>query len=208
MAIDAQATQQVIAGFNKMRTGIILLFISWILIAGASMGLLGALFTLNLAAMFAGALMYIILLLVALILALVGFIGFFISGVSMVANVKREYASASTLLKIGFRIGLIILILALIISIVGSLINPAIILVGLILILIGGILVFIGYIGLIILAFKLNSVEGVSLFMIAGILFIIGIFLPILGIVAWIIMYIGLGEAIYKAQRSMATIQL
>jgi hypothetical protein len=38
------------------------------------------------------------------------------------------------------------------------------------------ILLFIGYTGLIVLSFKLENVEGESLYMVAGILFIVGIF--------------------------------
>jgi len=54
------------------------------------------------------------------------------------------------------------------------------------------------------LCFKLNDFEKNSLYLAAGILFLIGIIFPILDFVAWILLYIALGESLRKAN-SQAT---
>jgi hypothetical protein len=63
--------------------------------------------------------------------------------------------------------------------------------VGVIIAVVGLILLLIGFIGLIILMFKLRDDLKDDLFLVAGILFIIGIFVPILTIIAWVLVYVG-----------------
>ncbi len=62
------------------------------------------------------------------------------------------------------------------------------------------VLLLIGYVGLIIGMFKLKDVTGEDLFLAAAILFIISIFLPILDFIAWILTYIGAGEAVKRVK--------
>jgi uncharacterized membrane protein len=57
--------------------------------------------------------------------------------------------------------------------------------VGIFILLAGWILTIIGYVGLLILGLKLNDLEKNPLYLVAGILFIVGIFVPILGFIAW-----------------------
>ena len=54
--------------------------------------------------------------------------------------------------------------------------------------------------GTIILGFKLHDIEKNKLYLAAAILFIIGIFIPITGFIAWILLYIALGKSIRKAE--------
>ncbi|NPB00412.1 MAG: DUF973 family protein [Crenarchaeota archaeon] len=69
-----------------------------------------------------------------------------------------------------------------------------------ILILASLILLFIGYIGIIIGMFKLKDVTGEDLFMVAGILFIISLFIPLLDFIAWILTFVGAGNAIKRVK--------
>lgn len=55
---------------------------------------------------------------------------------------------------------------------------------------IGGILFLIGYIGNIIYFFKLRDVFNSSIFLVAAILLILGIFVGILQFIAWILIFI------------------
>jgi uncharacterized membrane protein len=87
--------------------------------------------------------------------------------------------------------------------IVGAL--TLIILVGLFIIIIAAILLLIGYIGLIILGFKLNELEKNTLYLVAAILFIIGIFIGIASFVGWILLYVALGDSIRKATGAPST---
>ncbi|MEM1745956.1 MAG: hypothetical protein QXZ45_03895 [Candidatus Nezhaarchaeales archaeon] len=63
---------------------------------------------------------------------------------------------------------------------------------------VGYILLILGYVGVIILCFKLNEVEQNTLYLVAGIMFIIAIFISIVGFVAWILLYVALGDSIRK----------
>jgi len=71
---------------------------------------------------------------------------------------------------------------------------------GVFVILIGAVFILIGFIGVIILCFKLNDVYSNTLYLVAGILFIIGLFIPILAVIAWILLYAGLGSTVRKLQ--------
>ncbi|MDH5815874.1 MAG: hypothetical protein QE164_03655 [Candidatus Nezhaarchaeota archaeon] len=64
---------------------------------------------------------------------------------------------------------------------------------------VGYILLILGYVGVIILCFKLNEVEQNTLYLVAGIMFIIAIFISIVGFVAWILLYVALGDSIKNA---------
>ncbi|NPB00792.1 MAG: DUF973 family protein [Crenarchaeota archaeon] len=62
------------------------------------------------------------------------------------------------------------------------------------------VLLIIGYIGIIIGMFKLKDITGENLFHTAGILFIIGIFIPVLSFIAWILVFIGARRSIKRMQ--------
>lgn len=69
-------------------------------------------------------------------------------------------------------------------------------------ILVAIVLYILGYIGMLIMCLKLNDLEKNSLYLVAGILFIISIFLPILDFIGWILLYVALGDSINKRMRA------
>jgi len=123
------------------------------------------------------------------LLWLYGFYGKFIPGVEQLRKARPEYSTAASLIRIGYIWGLILIIVGVIL---------AIILIGIFLVVIGYILLILGYIGMIILCFNLNSSEGNSLYLVAGILFIIGIIIPLLIFIAYILLYVALGDSLRK----------
>ncbi|MEM4613964.1 MAG: hypothetical protein QXJ56_08445, partial [Ignisphaera sp.] len=68
--------------------------------------------------------------------------------------------------------------------------NPGIAFGGLAIAVIGGILFLIGYIGNIIYFFKLKDVFNSTIFLVAAILLIIGIFIGITQFIAWILTFV------------------
>ncbi|NPA69821.1 MAG: DUF973 family protein [Crenarchaeota archaeon] len=62
------------------------------------------------------------------------------------------------------------------------------------------ILLLIGYIGIIIGMFRLREITDEDLFLAAGIIFIISIFLPIMDFVGWILTFIGASEAMKRVK--------
>jgi hypothetical protein len=135
----------------------------------------------------------IVLLIIGGVIALIGLWGKFIPGVEKLAVINPEFGTSRTLIKIGLLWGIILLIVGAI-----TLIIP-IGLFRLFIIIIAGILLLIGYIGLIILGFKLNELEKNTLYLVAAILFIIGIFIGIASFVGWILLYVALGDSIRRA---------
>ncbi len=113
-----------------------------------------------------------------------------------------EFGTASTMIRVGYIAGPLIGILALVLLIIGAVIqNSAIVFSGLGIGIAAIILLFIGFIGLVILCFKINSVFESSMFLAAGILFIVGIFVAICDLIAWILVYVGASEILRKVQR-------
>jgi hypothetical protein len=150
---------------------------------------------------------FIILIIFALLgafLSLYGLYGKIVPGTSMLANVRPKYGTASALVKIGYVGGLIILILGLILALVTASMGFIGLVASLVIILLGIILLFIGKIGIIILSFKLNDDFAETLILVAGILFILGIFFPILDFIAWILLYAGLGNVIERLRVTLA----
>ncbi|MCC5990870.1 MAG: DUF973 family protein [Thermosphaera sp.] len=123
------------------------------------------------------------------LLWLYGFYGKFIPGVEQLRKARPEYSTATSLIRIGYIWGLILIIVGVILTII---------LIGIFLVVIGYILLILGYIGMIILCFNLNSNEGNSLYLVAGILFIIGIIIPLLQFIAYILLYVALGDTLRK----------
>jgi len=132
----------------------------------------------------------IVLLIIGGVIALIGLWGKFIPGVEKLAVINPEFATSRTLIKIGLFWGIILLI-------VGAV--TMIVIIGIFIIIVAAILLLIGHIGLIILGFKLNELEKNTLYLVAAILFIIGIFIGIASFVGWILLYVALGDSIRKA---------
>ncbi len=106
------------------------------------------------------------------------------------------YGTAATLVRIGYVWGAILLIIGII---------TLIIIIGAVLLIIGLILLLLGKIGVIIGMFQINSETGESMFLVTGILFLIGLFVPFLSFIGWIIIYIATDSAIarYKEKTEM-----
>jgi hypothetical protein len=185
--------------YRLMREGALLLIISSLLVGVGTV----LLFFSIIPAVFAGfkavlglVIALIVLLIVGGVIALIGLWGKFIPGVEKLAVINPEFGTSRTLIKIGLFWGIILLI-------VGAL--TLIILVGVFIIIIAAILLLIGYIGLIILGFKLNELEKNTLYLVAAILFIIGIFIGVASFVGWILLYVALGDSIRKATGTLST---
>jgi len=185
--------------YRLMREGALLLIISSLLV-GAGMVLL---FFSIIPAAFVGfkavlglVIALIVLLIVGGVIALIGLWGKFIPGVEKLAVINPEFGTSRTLIKIGLFWGIILLI-------VGAV--TMIVIIGIFIIIVAAILLLIGYIGLIILGFKLNELEKNTLYLVAAILFIIGIFIGIASFVGWILLYVALGDSIRKATGAPST---
>jgi uncharacterized membrane protein len=185
--------------YRLMREGALLLIISSLLV-GAGMVLL---FFSIIPAAFVGfkavlglVIALIVLLIIGGVIALIGLWGKFIPGVEKLAVINPEFGTSRTLIKIGLFWGTILLI-------VGA--ATLIVLIGVFIIIIAAILLLIGYIGLVILGFKLNELEKNTLYLVAAILFIIGIFIGIASFVGWILLYVALGDSIRKATGAPST---
>jgi hypothetical protein len=185
--------------YRLMREGALLLIISSLLVGAGTV----LLFFSIIPATFVGfevvlglVIALIVLLIVGGVIALIGLWGKFIPGVEKLAVINPVFATSRILIKIGLFWGIILLI-------VGAL--TLIILVGLFIVIVAAILLLIGHIGLIILGFKLNELEKNTLYLVAAILFIIGIFIGIASFVGWILLYVALGDSIRKATGSSPT---
>jgi hypothetical protein len=188
--------------YRLMREGALLLIISSLLVG---VGIVLLYFSIIPAA-FAGfkvvlglVIALIVLLIIGGVIALIGLWGKFIPGVEKLAVINPEFGASRTLIKIGLLWGIILLIVGAI-----TLIIP-IGLFRLFIIIIAAILLLIGYIGLIILGFKLNELEKNTLYLVAAILFIIGIFIGIASFVGWILLYVALGDSIRRATEAPPT---
>jgi hypothetical protein len=175
------------------------------------------------------AILILALLLAAFILELIGLWGFFVPGASKVGRANPEFSTASTLIKIGYFWGYLIgLILGVIFVglIIYSIIlrSFALFILSLMGLLIGAIivaiLVLIGIIGLILLAYKFYELEKISLYLAVLILLILSLVFSfmsfisykdvvsllarVLALIAWILLYVALGESIKRASTAQA----
>lgn len=133
-----------------------------------------------------------ILLISGAILALTAVYGKLIPSSKDLSNYDPELASAAMLIKIGYAWGFIL-------AIVGVL--TLAIVVGIVLIILALIFLIVGAIGLIIMLFKLNSSLKETMFIIAGVLFIIGMFLPIVDFIGWILVYVGANSILIRLRQ-------
>ncbi|MCC6016524.1 MAG: DUF973 family protein [Desulfurococcaceae archaeon] len=186
---------------EDMRSGALLLIVGWFLVGIA---VAGGPFTI-LRVITRGArgvggilvtgfevLLMLILVLLGVIIMFIGFFWKFISGTQKLAQADKRFRTASQLVGL-YRWGLVLALISIIlaVTIVGLIIAIPLAIVTLILFLLGSI-------GLIILSFNLNEVYKNILYLVAGILFIIGIFIPILNAISFILLYVALGDTMEK----------
>jgi len=211
-----------IRGLEDIRSAALLIIISSILaVAGLAAGLsliLSAVFGAAnfehfVGAILGGAAVFVVLLLVSLILGLVAMFAKFIPGLGRLKQWSSEFSTAHTLVKVGMIGGLILPLLAFVV-ILASVFAGSLggVLGGFGLLLIGLILLLIGHIGIIIACFKLKDMFNDSMYLVAGILFILSLILSFIGVVSgilsligWILIYIAVPKSIAKLRSIQST---
>lgn len=205
--------QLLIEAYRKMQAGVLLFFVSWLILLVATFAGIGAMFAamgfagLEGPEMVPGAMLATmasigIIAVIAIIIQLIGLFAKFIPGTRDLAGADPTFSTPSKLIRIGYTGGLIIALIAILIFIAAAAArSPGAALGALGILIIGIILGLIGYIGVIVLVFKLHGKEGETLYLVAGILMIL-FFVPYIGgilqIIAWILFYIALGHSIEK----------
>ncbi len=196
-------------GLQKLKTASLLYIISALLTGLVpTLMLLGG-FSFGIAGVMAGGIGMLTAAIVGAILGLVALFAFLVPAFTHLRNSDPSmFSTAATLVKIGYAIGFILVIigLALIISVVATP-SVAVVFGGLILFIIGAIFLLIGLIGLIIGMFRLKDKTDETLFLVAGILFIIGIFIGILQFVAWILVFVAANSTLNKLSTIPSTQQ-
>lgn len=135
----------------------------------------------------------------AAVISLISVYAYLVPSFATLAEYNRsEFGTVSTLVKVGFIWGLILLISSIALIIVGAVALIPLLILGIVLLIVSLVLIFIGWIGVIIGMFKLHDLTQDSLFMAAGILFIISIFLGVLGFIAWIIVFMACKNSLEK----------
>lgn len=191
-----------IKAFTKMRQGLLLIFIGWLLFGLSLLFVFMGVFMVTDAwgdqqprwvfpSIIGGLVLGVFALVIGFILSLMGFYLRFIPGVSDLSLVNPEYSTPSKLIKVGYVGGLITIL-------VGAVSTPFLPFMGLGLFALGFILLILGHIGMVVLCLKLNNVERDSLYLISGILFIVSIFVPVLVVVGLILLYFALGDSIRR----------
>ena len=204
-------TDKFVEGMRKLKTAALLHIIAWVLVVAATLAGYGSIFavlgmsvswepehgvppdtTSELGATMGALIGMLVVTLAGTILALVATYGYLLPASSDFAEYSREkYGTVSTMLKVGYLGGIIAVLGGITIIVVGALARLlGFLIVGLIIAIVGLILFIIGLIGLAMLMFKLKDDTGDDTFLIAGILLIIGIFVNILDIIAWILVYV------------------
>ena len=138
----------------------------------------------------------IVLALIGIVGAIIGLYAVFgrlLPATTEFASYSSEYATIATLVKIGYVGGLVLLILGFI---------TLMFFVGIFLMFAAILLLLIGSVGLALLSLKLHGELDSSAFLIAGILFLIGILVPIVRFIAWIIVYVEAGTLAGKLSAS------
>jgi len=189
VSAPSPAKDIVVEALDKLRMASLLLIIATIIVVAASFMMIGSLitgFTGNIFTALAGSVIVVAVAIIGFILVLVSVYGYLLPSVNQFATWKpQEFSTARTLIKIGYIAGPIIMIIGL---------ATIFIVIGLGLIVIGGILLLVGEIGVIILLFKLRDAFNSTLFLVAAILAIIGIFIPILDFITWILVFVESGS--------------
>ncbi|MEO3993332.1 MAG: hypothetical protein QN229_03360 [Desulfurococcaceae archaeon TW002] len=140
------------------------------------------------------------------IILLIGLYAMFIPGLSDLAQVNTEFSGSLLLIKIGYLFGLVLFIIG---SIMMGIILAQLTSIDVVVLIIAGyvclaslILIFVGDIGVCILCYKLNSLYGGVLYVIAILLIILGTPFTILKIPAWLLVFAALQDTIKKLQTS------
>ncbi|MEM0247378.1 MAG: DUF973 family protein [Desulfurococcaceae archaeon] len=203
------SSDRLVEAYGLMRTGILCMLVAAIMLIAGLMGLLvsflwlvppgrervGVLPSIPSTVLFtAHFIAFILVLLVGAIIALIGLWGKLLPGMRVLKEVQPDFSTAETLVKLGYFWGLILLVVSI------PLVSFSLI-IGVFTGIIAAVLMLIGYIGLIILCFKLKELEREDLYLIAGVLLIIGIFFSIAVVIALILLYIALGNSIEKRRR-------
>jgi len=192
-----------IDALRRMKRGVLYLFIAWLIMVVAVATVFTS-FIVSIPGFIRGAggppsftsippgvVVALVLFIIGVVIALVGFYVEFIPGVTGLARVRSEFSTPAQLIRLGYIVGLLLVLIG---------IPLILVIMGVFVILIGAVFILIGFIGVIILCFKLNDVYSNTLYLVAGILFIIGLFIPILAVIAWILLYAGLGSTVRKLQ--------
>jgi len=196
-AVVPPQAQRMVEALQRLRSAALLLIIAgFIMSLGALSGaasvlrLLGGRGFEGLArGLFVGSFVAAIVELAGAVIALIAFYSYLRPGALALREADQRYSTAATLIDIGYFWGLLLIIIG---------IPLILVLIGVVLLIIGRILLFIGQIGVVILAFNLHDAEKNTLYLVAGVLFITGIFVRLLTPIAWILMYVALGESIAK----------
>lgn len=184
--------EEVLAALSKLKIASILLIIATLIASISSLTLLSVIFTFNIAAIVATGLGTLAAALVGLILIIIAVYVFLLPSAKQFTKWKpAEFSTPSKLLRIGYIWGIVTLIIALLIMIIGAVtMNLLIVFSGIGIAIIGGILFLIGYIGNIVYFFKLKDAFNSTIFLVAAILLIIGIFIGITQFIAWILAFV------------------
>ncbi len=135
------------------------------------------------------------LIIVGGIIGAMGLSGKFVPSLRKLAELNPEFKTASTLVYVGLFWGTILMVTGAVLSFV---------FVGLLIMIVAIIFMTIGEIGLIILGLKLYNVEKSGLYLIVGGLFAIGMLVPIASFLAWILLYVALGNSIARRAKTIA----
>jgi hypothetical protein len=184
--------EEVLAALSKLKIASILLIIATLIASISSLTLLSVIFTFNIAAIVAAGLGTLAAALVGLILIIIAVYVFLLPSAKQFTKWKpAEFSTPSKLLRIGYIWGIVTLIIALLIMIIGAVtMNLLIVFSGIGIAIIGGILFLVGYIGNIVYFFKLKDAFNSTIFLVAAILLIIGIFIGITQFIAWILAFV------------------
>ncbi len=140
---------------------------------------------------------FIVVILAGVVLAIIAVYVKLLSSIKLLKMYdSSRYSSASTLIRVGYVWGLALTLIGLVLAIF-AIASPLFIFIAVGIIAAGAIMLLIGFIGLIILSFKLHDELRKESFIVAGILFIISIFLGgLLTFIAWIFMYLGAKDSL------------
>lgn len=170
----------------------------------------------------------IMILVIAIVVGIIQLVAIFakvIPGVSKLSKAEPEYSTASTLIKVGYVVGIALFIvgfLVIVLAIVATISAPSLPMLllgvfgGIVLILVGGLFLLIGRVGFIMLGFKLGEKETQSDYTVVAVLYIIGLLINFLGfvlppagilsdviyLVAFILLYSALSKTIEKRKRT------
>ena len=199
MATHVASKAGYIDAYKSMREGSLYFITAFLLVSIGATAVLFSLFFIRppgLGAAWAFPVVVAILMIIGGVIGLIGLWGKFVPGVRRLAELNPEFGTSSTLIYIGLFWGIVLMM-------IGALLLP--VSVGVFIMIVAAILMIVGYVGLIMLMFKLHDVEKSGLYLAAGILFIISIFVSIASFIAWILLYVALGESIRKAEAMLPT---